>query len=126
MINFAQIQTQANALMDSFLASGMETSITYKKFVSNTYDDSTGMNETTYANYSIDAIKVDATLQAQMASSMLAGVGFGAGEVIYLIKYSDMPRTNVYSPEVLKDFVSDNGEEKQIKTAMLLMKTLVK
>lgn len=126
MINFANIQKKANTIMDQLLASGMQTTIIYKMFVSNTYDDSTGMNTATYEEYEIDAIKVDATLQAQMASSLLAGVGFGSGEILYLIKSSDMPRANVYNPDVLKDFISDNGEEKQVKVAMLLMKTFVK
>jgi hypothetical protein len=126
MINFARIQEKADSIMDSILDSGIETTITYKMFVSNTYNDSTGMNESTYSEYAIDAIKVDAALQAQMASSMLAGVGFGSGEIHYLIKATDMPRTNIYSPEVLKDFISDADEEKQIKLAQLLMKTFVK
>lgn len=126
MINFDKIQQKANSVMNKLLDSGLETTITYKMFVSNTYNDATGMNESTYSEYEIDAIKVDAALQAQMASSMLAGVGFGAGEIHYLIKASDMPRTDIYSPNVLKDFVSDNSEEKQIKMAQLLMKTFVK
>lgn len=126
MINFARIQTKANKVMDQLLNSGLETTITYKMFVSNTYDDATGMNTSVYNEYEVDAIKMDATLQAQMASSMLAGVGFGSGEIHYLIKQSDMPRTNVYSPDVLKDYIAENGEEKQVKVAMLLMKTFVR
>lgn len=126
MINFATIQAKANKVMNQLLSSGMQTTIIYKMYVSNTYDDATGMNTATYEEYEINAIKVDATLQAQMASSLLAGVGFGSGEILYLIKSSDMPRTNVYNPNVLKDFISDNGEEKQVKVAMLLMKTFVK
>lgn len=125
-MDFTKIQNKATSVMDKLLESGIETTITYKMFVSNTYNDSTGMNESTYSEYEIDAIKMDAALQAQMASSMLAGVGFGAGEIHYLIKASDMPRTNIYSPDVLKDFISDDGEEKQIKLAQLLMKTFVK
>lgn len=126
MINFTKIQNKANAVMNKLLKSGMETTIIYKMFVSNTYDDSTGMNISTYNEYSLDAIKMDATLQAQLASSMLAGVGFGSGEIHYLIKHTDMPRNNVYSPDVLKDFIVEDGEEKQIKVAMLLMKTFVR
>ncbi|MBC8551001.1 MAG: hypothetical protein H8D23_15260 [Candidatus Brocadiales bacterium] len=126
MINFTKIQEKATSVMDKLLDSGAETTITYKMFASNTYNDSTGTNETTYSEYEIDAIKVDAALQAQMASSMLAGVGYGAGEIHYLIKASDMPRTDIYSPNVLKDFIDDAGEEKQVKLAQLLMKTFVK
>jgi len=126
MINFARVQKKANNVMDKLLKSGIETTITYKMFVSNSYDDSTGMNTSTYNEYEVDAIKMDATLQAQLASSMLAGVGFGSGEIHYLIKQSDMPRTNVYSPDVLKDFITEDGEEKQVKVAMLLMKTFVR
>lgn len=126
MINFAKVQEKANSFMDSLLDSGIETTITYKMFVSDSFDDSTGMTETTYSEYEIDAVKVDATLEAQKTSSMLAGVAFGAGEIHYIIKFSDMPRTNVYSPDVLKDFITDDSEEKQIKSAMLLMKTFVR
>lgn len=126
MINFAKIQEKANSFMDSLLDSGIETTITYKMFVSDSFDDSTGTTETTYSEYEIDAVKVDATLEAQKTSSMLAGVGFGSGEIHYIIKFSDMPRTNVYSPDVLKDFITDDSEEKQIKSAMLLMKTFVR
>ncbi len=126
MINFAKIQEKAASIMDQILDSGIETTITYKMFVAKTFDDSTGMQETTYSEYEVKAIKMDASLQAQMASSMLAGVGFGSGEIHYLIKASDMPRTNIYSPDVLKDFINDAGEEKQIKLAQLLMKTFVR
>jgi hypothetical protein len=112
--------------MDKILGSGMETTITYKMFVSDSYDDSTGMKESVYSEYEIDSIKVDASLQAQLASSIMAGISFGAGEIIYLIKHEDMPRTDVYSPNILKDFVSDNGEEKQVKMAVPLIKTFIK
>jgi len=84
------------------------------------------MNETTYQNYEIKAVKVDASLQANLTSSIMSGISFGSGEVIYLIKHSDFPRTNVYDPNVLKDFVSDNSEEKQVKTAVPLVKTFIK
>jgi len=124
--NFAKIQNKASAFMDKLLGSGLETTIIYKMFVSTSYDDSTGMNETTYQNYEIKAVKVDASLQANLTSSIMSGISFGSGEVIYLIKHSDFPRTNVYDPNVLKDFVSDNSEEKQVKTAVPLVKTFIK
>ena len=126
MKNFAKIQNKASAFMDKLLGSGLETTIIYKMFVSTSYDDSTGMNETTYQNYEIKAVKVDASLQANLTSSIMSGISFGSGEVIYLIKHSDFPRTNVYDPNVLKDFVSDNSEEKQVKTAVPLAKTFIK
>jgi hypothetical protein len=124
--DFSKIQNKANAFMDKILGSGIETTITYKMFVSDSYDDSTGMKESVYSEYEIDSIKVDASLQAQLASSIMAGISFGAGEIIYLIKHEDMPRTDVYSPNILKDFVSDNGEEKQVKMAVPLIKTFIK
>jgi len=112
--------------MNTILKSGMETTIIYKKFISSVYDDATGMNFANYDEYEIKTVKVDASLQAQMASSILAGISFGAGTIIYLLKQSDMPRTNLYSSEVLKDFVVDNGVEKQVKTAIPLLDVLVK
>ena len=112
--------------MDRLLGSGMETTITYKLFVSNSYNDSTGVNENTYNEYELESIKIDASLQAQLASSIMAGISFGAGTIIYLIKHSDMPRTDVYSPNILKDFISDNGEEKQVKMAVPMLNTFIK
>jgi len=126
MINFNKIRTKANSFMDKILNSGMETTITYKMFVSESYNDSTGQKESTYNEYELNSVKIDASLQAQMASSIMAGISFGAGEIIYLIKYSDMPRTNVYSPNILKDFISDNSVEKQVKTAIPLLDTFIK
>ena len=101
MIDFNKIRTKANSFMDKILNSGMETTITYKMFVSESYNDSTGQKESVYNEYELESVKIDASLQAQMASSIMAGISFGAGEIIYLIKYSDMPRTNVYSPNIL-------------------------
>lgn len=126
MRDFSIIQNKALNFMDKVLGSGAETTITYKMFVSEVYNDTTGMKESTYNEYEIDTIKIDATLQAQIASSVLAGISFGAGQIIYLIKQEDMPRTNLHSPDVLKDFVEDNGEEKQVKVAVPLLKTFVK
>ena len=126
MKNFAKIQKKATAFMDTSLKSGIQTTITYKKFVSAIYNDSTGTSEITYAEYEIDTIKVDASLQAQFASSVLAGVSFGAGQIVYLLKHSDMPRTDVYSPDVLKDYVVDNSEEKQVKMAIPMLNTFIK
>ena len=126
MRDFSKIQNKANAFMDKLLGSGVETTITYKMFVSDTYDDSTGMKESVYSEYEIDSIKIDASLQAQLTSSIMAGISFGAGEVIYLIKHEDMPRTDVYNPNVLKDFISDNSEEKQVKMAVPLLKIFIK
>jgi len=126
MINFNKIRTKANSFMDKILNSGMETTIIYKMFVSESYNDATGQKESTYKEYELDSVKIDASLQAQMASSIMAGISFGAGEIIYLIKYSDMPRTNVYSPNILKDFISDNSVEKQVKTAIPLLDTFIK
>jgi transcriptional regulator with XRE-family HTH domain len=126
MKSFAKIQKKAIAFMDRTLKSGMQTTITYKMFVSSEYNDATGMSETTYAEYEIDSIKVDASLQAQMASSILAGVSFGAGQIIYLIKHEDMPRTDVYHPDILKDYVVDNSEEKQVKMAIPMLDTFIK
>jgi len=126
MIDFNKIRTKANSFMDKILNSGMETTITYKMFVSESYNDSTGQKESVYNEYELESVKIDASLQAQMASSIMAGISFGAGEIIYLIKYSDMPRTNVYSPNILRDFISDNSVEKQVKTAIPLLDTFIK
>lgn len=126
MRNFAKIQRKAEKFMEGVLSSGVQTVITYKMFVSDVYDDSTGMRESTYSEYEVKSIKIDATLHAQIASSVLAGISFGAGQIIYLIRYADMPRKNLYVPEILKDFVADGDWEKQVKVAVPLLHTFVK
>ena len=124
MKNFAKIQKKANAFFGQLINSGLETTITYKKFRSSTYNDSTGMQETTYDNYAVKAIRTDTTLDATKGSSLTSGAFNGGIE--YLIKVEDCPRTNIYDPEILKDYIVDNGLEKIVKTSVLLVNTFVR
>lgn len=126
MINFSKLQSKAGSFLDKILKSGAESTVVYKLFQSSDYDDATGMNVDTYSEYEIEAIRVDASLQAQWASTILAGVSFNAGEIIYIVKHSDMPRTDVYSTDILKDYITDNDMDRQIKNAIPIFDILVK
>lgn len=126
MINFSKLQSKAGSFLDKILKSGAESTVVYKLFQSSDYDDDTGMNVDTYSEYEIEAIRVDASLQAQWASTILAGVSFNAGEIIYIVKHSDMPRTDVYSTDILKDYITDNDMDRQIKNAIPIFDILVK
>jgi hypothetical protein len=126
MMNFASIKKKTSDFLDGILNSGIETVIKYKMFVSSVYNESTGEEETTYKEYEIKSVRVDATLMARKRSTIMAGVSFGSGEIIYMIKHEDMPRANVYSPEILKDFVVDGSLERQVKTAVPLLDTVIK
>lgn len=124
--NFSRIQTKAKSFLSRVMKSGAETTITYKLFKSSTFDDETGMNVDVYSEYEIPAVRVDASLQAQLASTILAGVAFSSGEIIYLIQDSEMPRSDPYSPNILKDYILDGDIERQIKNAVPIFDILVK
>jgi len=122
--SFSVIQKKANSFFGRLIRSGLETTITYKKFRSSTYDDATGMQTVTYDEYEVKAIRVDTTLDAQKSSSLISGA-FNGG-LQYLIKAEDCPRENIYDPDILKDYIVDNGIEKIIKTSVLLVNTFVR
>lgn len=126
MKNFARIQTKAGNFLSRIMQSGMEIQITYKLYQNSSFDDETGMNVDVYSEYEVPAIRVDASLQAQLASTILAGVAFNAGEIIYLIQHKEMPRSDVYSPNILKDYIQDGTVERQIKNAVPIFDILVK
>lgn len=126
MRNFARIQNKAGSFLSRVMNSGAETHITYKLFVSSDFDDETGMNVDTYSEYEVPAIRVDASLQAQLASTILAGVSFNSGEIIYMIQSKELPREDVYSPNILKDYIQDGTVERQIKNAVPIFDILVK
>lgn len=117
------VQKQLNAIFDS----GLERTIVYKKLAGETYDPSQGTSVETYENYEIEAIRTSAALEAQGNTSVLSAIGFETGELVYLIRYSDIEQIqDVYSKEILKDFVVDNGTEFQIKNVLPILDLAVK
>ena len=126
MKNFARIQNKAESFLTKLMKSGIQTEIIYKLFVSSEFNDETGINEDVYSEFSIPAVRVDASLQAQWASTILAGVSFNAGEILYLVQHKEMPRSDVYSPDILKDYIQDASLERQVKNAVPIFDILIK
>lgn len=126
MKNFARIQNKAGSFLTRLMKSGIQTEIVYKLFVSSAFNDETGMNEDVYSEFSVPAVRVDASLQAQWASTILAGVSFNSGEILYLVQHKEMPRSDVYSPDILKDYIQDASLERQVKNAVPIFDILIK
>ena len=116
---------QALKLLKRLMKSDIAKEVTYKKFESSTFNDSTGQQETIYSEYLIQTIQTDTSIEAQAASTVLSGVGFSAGQVIYIISKDEMPRTDTSHPNILKDWLVDNGVERQIKRAVPIQGVLV-
>lgn len=112
-----------NAILES---DGINVTIIYKKLVSSGFDPSTGTNTDTFEEYELDnVIRSDTALEAQGASTTLSAIGFDSGQKYYFIKIEDMPR-DIYSPDVLKDYIVDNEKEYAIKKAVPMQNILVK
>ena len=113
---FKIIKKQANALLKKlFNDTELTTDVVYKKFESSTYDEMTGKNVSTYSDYAITTIRSNTALEAQGASSVLSAIGFDAGEMFFFIRAEDIPRDNLYSSEILKDYVVADNRDYQIK-----------
>ncbi len=113
---FKVIENKAKSVLNLlFNDADLVTPVTYKKFVSSTYDESTGKTTFTYSEYSIDAIRSNTALEAQGSSTVLSAIGFEAGEMFFYLRAEDMPRTNLYDPEILKDFIITSDNDYAIK-----------
>lgn len=124
-INFSNIEKKVKNFLDSAFNSSMSTTVTYKKFESAAYDESTGKTTSNYSEYELDVVRSDTALEAQKASTVLSAVGFSGGEMLMIIKYSDLPR-DPYSKDIIKDFVIDsNNVEYTIKKAVPLFTSFV-
>ena len=113
---FKHIKNQAISLLNRlFNDSDLTTEVTYKKFDSASYDETTGKNVSTYSEYSVDAIRSNTALEAQGTSSVLNAIGFEAGEMFFYLRKSDIPRNNLYDSEILKDYIVADGKDYQVR-----------
>jgi hypothetical protein len=115
VFNFEVIKTLANSLLNQLFNSTVKDAAVYKKFESSTYNASEGQNVSTYTEYSVDVIRSSTALEAQGASTVLSAIGFEAGEMFFFLKASDIPRTNLYDSEILKDYIIIDGRDYQVK-----------
>lgn len=126
MFNFSQIEKNAKSLLKSLFNSSLSTEVVYKKFESASYDEATGKNTSTYSEYSVDAIRSNTALEAQGASTVLSAIGFEAGEMFFFIMAKDIPRTNLYDQEILKDYIVVDNQDYQVKKCVPVFEIFAK
>lgn len=123
---YKHINKMATALIKSLFATELKETATYKKFDSNTYDPSTGKNTSTYSNYSVKVIRSNTALEAQGASTVLSAIGFDAGEMFFFVQATDIPRTSLYDPDILKDYIIIDNRDYLIKKCVPIHNIFVK
>jgi hypothetical protein len=91
---FGQIQNAVNSILPQLYSDDqLTTQVTWKKFSGSEFNESAGMNEDTYTESSITAIKVE-----KEVGSTNAGRAFppgpwaiATGDVQYLFRHDDVP-----------------------------------
>lgn len=126
LFNFSQIEKNAKSLLKRLFNSSLSIEVVYKKFESSSYDEATGKNTSTYSEYSIDAIRSNTALEAQGASTVLSAIGFEAGEMFFFIMAKDIPRTNLYDQEILKDYIVVDNQDYQVKKCVPVFEIFAK
>lgn len=114
---FKHIKRQTNSLLNRLFSDPeMVTEIIYKKFDSEDYDEATGKTTFVYVEYDdVFAIRSNTALEAQGTSSVLNAIGFEAGEMFFFLRKSDIPRDNLYDSEILKDYITADGKDYQVR-----------
>ena len=106
-IGFSGVKTEVTKVIIALLSdAALARDITYKKYESETFDTSAGYAKITYSDFSIRAIKI----KHNEKSHKLKVGEIQAGDVEYLIKFSDMP-----SGESLKDLLIDGTDTLKVK-----------
>ena len=124
MFNYTRIKQLCNSALNQYFLNGYTKNIIYKKLINTEFDPSVGSNINTYEEYEIKVVDRDISLEILGSSSVLKAIGYNAGELLYIVRYNDMPR-NPLDKQILKDIIVDNGTEFKIKKAKTVFDILV-
>jgi len=95
-----------DVLDDLFDDESLVRPVTYRKFLSRSYDDTVGYNVAQYDDRQLDAVRLRHTTEtAKMENSTVE-----VGDWYYMFRASDMP-----SGVSLSDVITDNGTELTVK-----------
>jgi len=91
---FSQIKNSVNGILPKLYSDpDLVSAVTWKKFVSSTFDDTQGMNIDTYLDYTgISAIRLDHVTSIQNTTVFPAqGRHLSKGDIAYLFQFADVP-----------------------------------
>jgi len=118
-INFGDVQSDIKkVLADFFSDPDLTTDITYRKFISQAYDNNLGHTVTTYQNTSLKAIKVTHNSEShQIFGDFLEGAfKVQIGDVAYLLNFVGAP-TDLSIKDLIDEGTEESIKVKQIKNA---------
>lgn len=93
---FSQIRSSVNSILPSLFGDDdLTTTVTWKVFVSDEFDESQGINVDTYRDYAgIKAIKVEKEMHGSgnyLAANVASQMGITLGDNVYLFQADDIP-----------------------------------
>lgn len=89
---FAQIKNSVNSILPSlYNDEDLRVMITWKKFSASVFNESTGVNEETYVDHIIAAIRIEKETQGMTTGARSGGVPITVGDLVYLFQGPDVP-----------------------------------
>lgn len=123
MFNHTLIKNRVLNVLNKAVNSDFGSTITYKKFVSENFDPSIGSKAITYNEYEIKVLP-ESSLEMLGSSTVLKAIGYGAGEKLYYLSITELPR-NPNDKDIFKDIIVDNGNDYKIKKVIPVFDILV-
>lgn len=89
---FAQIKASVNSILPSlYNDDDLAIDVTWRKFTGSVFNETTGVNDETYTEYTIRAIRIQKETQGMSTGRASGGVPITVGDVAYLFKGPDLP-----------------------------------
>lgn len=89
---FAQIKSSVNSILPSLYEDEeLATDITWRKFTGSVFNETSGVNDETYEESTIRAIRIEKETQGMSTGRQSGGVPITVGDVVYLFKGPDLP-----------------------------------
>lgn len=102
---FSQIKGAVNSILPSLYEDDeLATDVTWRKFSGSVFNETTGVNEETYTNYTVRAIRIEKETQGAATGRASGGVSITVGGVVYLFKGPDIP-----DGASTRDIIVDSG-----------------
>ena len=89
---FSQIQNAVNSILPSlYNDEDLRVMVTWRRFSESVFNEATGVNEETYVDYSIPAIRIEKETQGMATGARSGGVPITVGDSVYLFQGPDVP-----------------------------------
>jgi hypothetical protein len=102
---FSQIKGAVNSILPSLYDDDeLAIDITWRKFTGSVFNETTGVNEETYTESTVRAIRIEKETQGMTTGRQSGGVPITVGDVAYLFKGPDIP-----DGASTRDIIVDSG-----------------